>query len=174
MTFFFPFVLSSLTEGSLSLAGSLCEQDAAEQTSLILPSIEGALINPGNPWRAARVFLGTRRSLPLGTAAGPASPATERSQPAPMRFPAGAASCARGVPSQAASAAAPPVPYVQPCKNPTGSGASSCPGASCVPSARRRAKRRSSGPWGAAQRVAFWMSSSTKKHSSFFFFYFLF
>lgn len=107
MTFFFPFVLSSLTEGSLSLAGGLCEQDAAEQTSLILPNIEGALINPRNPWRAARVFLETRRSLPLGTAAGPTSPATEHSQPAQMPFPAGAVSCDRVVPSQADSAASP-------------------------------------------------------------------
>lgn len=54
------------------------------------------MINPGNPRRAARVFLETRRSLPLGTAAGPASPATELSQPAPMWFPTGAAPCAPG------------------------------------------------------------------------------
>lgn len=44
-----PFVLSSLTEGPLLLAGGLCDQGAAEQTTLILPSIEGALINPGSP-----------------------------------------------------------------------------------------------------------------------------
>lgn len=115
---FFLFVLSSLTEGSLSLAGGLCEQDAAEQTSLILPNIEGSLINPGNPRRAARGLLETRCSPPLGTAAGPASPATECSPPAPVSSLPGL----RCVPGWAlptlTTRLCPPVLYVQPCKIP--------------------------------------------------------
>lgn len=42
---FFPFVLSSLTEGSLSLAGGTL----LNKPALFSPNIEGALINPGNP-----------------------------------------------------------------------------------------------------------------------------
>ena len=175
---FFPFVLSSLTEGSCSLAGGLCEQDAAEQTSLILPTIEGALINPGNPRRAARVFLETRCSLPLGTAAEPASPATERSQAAQMRFPAGAVPCARAVPSQAARAASPASAVraaLQKSRWDLEELGQVRPGSRLHPlCSPRRAKCCGSRPWGAAQRVAFWMSSSAKNILAFFFFCFNF
>lgn len=164
MTFFFLFVLSSLTEGSLSLAGGLCEQDTAEQTGLILPNIEGSLINPGNPRRAARGLLETRCSLPLGTAAGPASPATERSQPPPVGPLPG---LRRVVPSQAARAALPTGAVRAALQNTGGtwgSEGSSCLGDGCIPSAQRPAKRCGPRLRGAAQRVAFWMSSSAKKH----------
>lgn len=86
MWVFPPPFCAQLVNRRLWLAGWR-EQDAAEQTSLFLPHIEGALIKAGNPRRAAKVLLRAQRSLPLGTATGPASPATEHSQSAPMPLP---------------------------------------------------------------------------------------
>lgn len=90
--FFSPFVPSSLPEGSPSLAAGLCGQEAAEQTSLFLPSIEGALIKRGNPRPAARGSLKSRRQ---GWHPQPWSRALPGS---PRLLPAGLGS-ARGSPS---------------------------------------------------------------------------
>lgn len=88
---------SSLPEGSPSLAAGLCGQDAAEQTSLFLPSIEGALINRGNPRPAERGFLQSRRCcLWEQPRAALAPPAAEQSAPSPL--PAGLASASAAAP----------------------------------------------------------------------------
>lgn len=152
---------SSLPEGSPSLAAGLCEQDAAEQTSLFLLSIEGALIKPGNPRPAARGFLESccccLWEQPQAWHLQPRSRARRQLRPAGLGSACCSPACACGFSHQSCNCTL---------KIPTwmwGRGGRAQLGAGCSLPAPRREKCRGSGPRGAAQRVPFWMSSSAIK-----------
>lgn len=172
---FFPFVLSSLTEGSLSLAGGLCERDAAEQTSLILPRYRRRFDKPGKPSVSSKGLSGNPALAAFGNSRR-TSVSSHRALPAssdavPCRgcatFPGWSLPSA---PSPAGAVRA----ALQKSRWDPGERGQVPPGSRLrVLRSPRRAKRRGFRPWGAARRVAFWMSSSAKNVLASFFFFFI-